>query len=202
MTVSAERLAAVIVVILGMPFMFMLARGFAEGEQLRREIPVRAILGDAAFEALREGETPPLGYMGNNRTAPDFELVDKHGATWKLSDQRGKTVVMNFWTVTCQPCIEEMPSLEQLALVAESRDDLEVVAITTDAGWDDVKGVFGPKSKLRVLFDPDGKIVRDVYGTRLFPETWVVDGDGVIRLRVDGKRDWSSPVTLDAIEGV
>ena len=51
-----------------------------------------------------------------------------------------------------------------------------------------------------MLFDPERKIVRDKFGTKLFPETWVIDREGVVRLRVDGRRDWSEPLTLDAIE--
>ena len=53
---------------------------------------------------------------------------------------------------------------------------------------------------LRVLMDRDRSVVRGQYGTVLFPETWVVDAEGVIRMRVDGAREWSSAVALDAIE--
>jgi len=206
MRIRAEVLAAVLVLLVGAPYMYMLARGFAEGEQRRQEIPLRAVLGDELYEQWREyqqygdGAMPPLHYMGNNRSAPDITLTDQFGKPWSLSDQRGKTVVMNFWTITCQPCVEEMPAVETLAAVAAERDDLEVVAITTDENWATVKGIFRPDSKLRVLFDPEGKVVRETFGTRLFPETWVVDPRGTIRLRVDGKRDWSSPLSIDAIE--
>jgi peroxiredoxin len=109
-------------------------------------------------------------------------------------------VVLNFWTITCQPCVEEMPSFEQLALVAKDRDDLEVVAISTDKGWSDVAAVIKPSSQLKVLFDPNKAVVREKFGTRLYPETWVIDPEGVIRLRVDGARDWSAPVALEMIE--
>jgi peroxiredoxin len=202
MTKSADLLAAVLAFMLGAPFAFMLVRGFADGEMRRRETPLRAMLGDDVFEQFRDGEMASHHYYGNNRLAPDFELTDQHGKPWRLSEHRGKTVVINFWTITCGPCVQEMPSLEQLALVAEERSDLEVVAVSTDAGWDDVRSLFKPDSKLRVLFDPQKKIVRDKYGTRLYPETWVIDGDGVIRVRIDGGRDWSSPIALEMIRAV
>ena len=197
---SADKLAAVVAFVLGAPFAFMLVQSFAEGEQRRLEIPVRAMLGDDVYEGFRDGETPGHHYFGNDRLAPDFELKDQFGKPWKLSEQRGKTVVMNFWTVTCGPCVEEMPSLEQLALVAKERPNLEVVAITTDKHWKDVASLFKPDSKLKVLFDPEKKVVREKYGTRLYPETWVVDPKGVIRIRVDGGRDWSAPIALEMIE--
>jgi peroxiredoxin len=199
---QADKIAAFLAFLLGAPFAFMMVRGFAEGEVRRREIPLRAMLGDDAFEAFRDGETPKLHYYGNDRLAPDFTLNDANGKPWKLSDHRGKTVVMNFWTITCGPCVEEMPSFEQLAMVAAERDDLEVVAVTTDKAWADVKSLFKPGSKLKVLFDPTKSVVREKYGTRLFPETWVIDPDGVIRVRVDGQRDWSAPVVLDMIQSI
>jgi peroxiredoxin len=192
-----DQIAALVAFLLGAPFAFMMVRGFAEGEVRRREIPLRAMLGDDTFEAHRDGETPTHNYLGNDRLAPDFTLLDKNGKPWKLSEHRGKTVVLNFWTITCKPCVQEMPSLEQLALVAKDRDDLEVVAISTDAGWDAVGSLFRPESALKVLFDPQKAVVRDKFGTRLYPETWVIDKDGVIRARVDGGRDWSSPLALE-----
>jgi peroxiredoxin len=196
----ADKIAALLAFLVGAPFAFMMVQGFAEGETRRREIPLRAILGDDTFETFRDGETAKSHYLGNSLRAPDFELRDQHGKLWKLSDHRGKTVVMNFWTITCGPCVEEMPSLEQLALIAESRDDLEVVAITTDRSWKVVKNLFKPGSKLKVLFDPGKRVVRDMFGTRLYPETWVIDDEGVVRARVDGARDWSSALAIDMID--
>jgi peroxiredoxin len=200
MNVQAEKLAAVVAFVLGAPFAFMMVRGFAEGEVRRKETPLRALIGDEAFEAYRDGETAKLHYVGEDRLAPDFTLRDKDGKEWRLKDQRGKTVVLNFWTMTCQPCVEEMPSFEQLALVAKERDDLEVVAVSTDKGWSDVAPLIKPESALKVLFDPDKAVVRDKFGTRLYPETWVIDPDGVIRVRIDGARDWSAPIALELIE--
>lgn len=202
MNKSADKLAAVLTFALAVPFAFMMVRGFAEGEVRRRELPLRAMLGDDAFETFREGEMASQHYYGNDKLAPDFTLKDQHGEEWSLKRQRGKTVVLNFWTMTCQPCVEEMPSLEQLALLAEERGDLEVVAISTDKGWQDVAGLFKPGSKLKVLFDPDKAVVREKFGTRLYPETWVIDPDGVIRVRIDGARDWSAPVAYEMIEAV
>ncbi|MFT3927108.1 MAG: redoxin domain-containing protein [Myxococcales bacterium] len=200
MNVNADKTAALIAFLLGAPFAFMMVQGFSEGEVRRRELPVRAMLGDEVFQAYRDGEKPKLHYLGNDRLAPDFTLYDQHGKPWRLQDQRGKTVVMNFWTVTCKPCVEEMPSLEQLALIAAERPDLEVVAITTDRNWDEIRSLFQPDSKLKVLFDPERAVIRDKFGTRLYPETWVVDPKGVIRARVDGGRDWSAPIAIEMID--
>jgi len=176
------------------------ARAMAEGEARRREAPLRGVLGDDSFERLARGERTEEHYLGNELLAPDFELRDKNGQPWRLRDHRGKVVVLNFWTITCQPCVEELPSVIELADIAKHRDDIEVVAVSTDANWSAVSALFPPQFSLRVLFDPERKIVREKYGTKLFPETWVIDRRGVIRLRVDGRRNWSDALSLDAIE--
>lgn len=202
MKAQADKIAAVIAFVLGAPFAFMMVRGFAEGEVRRREVPLRAMLGDDAFETFRDGEMAKAHYYGDDKLAPDFTLNDQQGQPWRLSDHRGKTVVLNFWTMTCKPCLEEMPSLEQLALVAKERKDIEVVAVSTDKGWSEVEGLFKPDSQLKILFDPDKSVVRGKFGTRLYPETWIIDPDGVIRVRIDGGRDWSAPLALEMIQGV
>jgi len=185
---------------IGIPLVFGFARAVRDGETHRREAPVRAMVGDGVFEALARGEKTEQHYVGDSLSAPDFTLPDKDGKPWKLADQRGKVVVMNFWTITCQPCLEEMPSLIELARRAGERDDLEVVAVTTDESWKQIAPVFPANAPLKVLFDPEKKIVEKKYGTRLFPETWVIDRRGVVRLRVDGPRDWAGVLAWDVIE--
>jgi peroxiredoxin len=197
---TREFWAALVVLLLGAPFVFVFARAMADGEVRRREGPLRAMVGDQAFEALRRGEKTELHYLGDGLLAPDFSLPDKDGKPWRLKDHRGKIVVMNFWTVTCQPCVEEMPSLITLAQIAKKRTDIEVVAVTTDKNWAAVAPIFPPVSNLKVLFDPEKKIIREKYGTKLFPETWVIDADGVVRMRVDGPREWGSALSIGAIE--
>lgn len=71
--------------------------------------------------------------------------------------------------------------------------------MSADRGWDEVASVMPPRPVLKVLFDPDKRVVRDKYGTLLYPETWIIDARGVIRLRVDGARDWSDPLSLEVI---
>lgn len=196
----SEWLSGLIVLLVGAPLVFVFARAMLDGERHRRQAPARAMLGEQAFEALMRGDKTELHYLGRQLSAPDFSLPDREGKPWRLSEHRGKLVVMNFWSVTCQPCVEEMPSLVELARVAQGRSDLEVVAISTDAGWSEVAPVLPPNSPLRVLFDPDKKVVTDKFGTRLYPETWIIDRDGIVRARIDGSRDWASPLAVDFIE--
>lgn len=194
-----ERIAALIVFAVGLPLVFMYARAMADGEVRRRETPLRIMLGDENYERLTRGERTEENYLGNHLTAPDFELRDQNGQPWRLRDHRGKIVVMNFWTITCQPCVDELPSLLELADIAHDRGDIEVVAVSADEGWKDVSALFPPNFRLKVLFDPQRKIIHDKYGTRLFPETWIIDAEGVVRMRIDGRRNWSEALALDVI---
>jgi peroxiredoxin len=146
-------------------------------------------------------------YAGNNRLAPDFELPDANGAKVRLSQFRGRTIVLNFWTTTCQPCLEEMPSLADFASVVKGRKDIAVVTVSTDANKETAMSALhtllrDSKKDLpfKVLLDPDATVVRDKYGTTLYPETWIIDPSGVIRARFDGARDWSNSMVLDLIE--
>lgn len=196
----AEWLAGLLVLALGAPLIFLFSRAMADGEQRRYEAPLRAMLGEHVYDQLARGEKTELNYLGNELLAPDFTLTDRNGKPWRLHDQRGKVVVMNFWTVTCQPCVEELPSFLELADITAHRDDIEVVAVSTDQSFGEVATLFPPQFRLKLLFDPDRKVVRDKFGTRLFPETWIIDGRGVVRMRIDGQRKWSDAITLDAIQ--
>jgi peroxiredoxin len=195
-----DVVAALVVLALGAPLAYMLASAFADGETRRREAPLRSLLGDDAYEALVRGRPTEVHYLGNDRLVPDFELQDQDGNTFRMADARGRVVVLNFWTVTCGPCIEEMPSLVELSRIVADRDDVELVTISTDRTWDDVRTVIPEGTPLRVLLDPDRSVVRGRFGTRMYPETWIVDRRGVIRLRIDGARPWSSAIAVDAIE--
>jgi hypothetical protein len=99
-----------------------------------------------------------------------------------------------------------MPSLDVLAKIAQKRKDLVVVTVSTDAGPEDVrdtlKVALNGDPSFMILFDPEAKIVGDRYGTKLFPETWIIDKDGIIRARFDGEKDWSSPLAIEIGEMV
>jgi peroxiredoxin len=146
-------------------------------------------------------------YAAQNRLAPDFELPSINGGKVKLSDYRGKVVILNFWTKTCRPCLEEMPSIADLAKALKAHPNVALVTITTDENATDARDTMksvlgGGDPPFEVLVDAEASIVRDKYGTKLFPETWFIDREGVIRARFDGGRAWASPLTIDLAESL
>ncbi len=195
-----DWIAFLVTALIGIPLTYAGAAAFADGEVRREATPIRAMMGPAAYDAWSTGETYPQHYLGNDRTAPDFTLRQADGSSWRLADHRGKVVVMNFWTTTCQPCVEEMPTLVSLAQMLEDRDDIELVTVSTDGDWETVRTVVPDGAPLTVLLDSEREIVRGRFGTRLYPETWIIDPDGVIRMRIDGQRDWASALSIDVFE--
>jgi peroxiredoxin len=171
-----------------------------------------AALGVYSFvSTARDGETRracmPLcamrpDYAARNRQAPDFELPKIGGGTARLSNYRGKTVILNFWSKTCPPCLQEMPSLASLTKALALHPDIVLLTVSTDESVEDARDTMrsvlgGAEPPFVVMVDPDLKVVRDKFGTKLYPETWFIDPSGVIRARVDGGREWNAALTID-----
>ena len=178
---------------------FFFASSIADANQRYQEAPFRALMGNERFEALIEGKGGFPHYLGADLGAPNFTLKDRYGKDWTLADHRGRVVVLNFWSVTCKPCLQEMPTIETLNQVAQQWGDVDVVTVSTDAGWPAVQAMMNPNTRLTYLFDPDRSVVEKMFGTKLYPETWIIDKNGVIRVRYDGGLDWANPVALDMI---
>jgi peroxiredoxin len=194
-----ELIATLIVAVIAFPVLFTFTGAVVDAQARAREAPFRALLGNARFEQLMNGQGGVPHYLGASLLAPDFSLPMQDGREWKMAEQRGKVIVMNFWTVTCRPCIQEMPTIELLAEMTRDWGDVEVVAVSTDRSWAEVETIIPRNSRITSLLDADREVVTGLFGTKLFPETWIIDADGVVRFRFDGALDWSNPVALDLI---
>ena len=202
-TSAAPSWTVLLASILGGILIFGLGRTLVDAHRRANDAPLKALLGDTEYPDMLGDLNHFPHYVGNNKTAPDFSLIDEHGKKVSLSDLRGSKVVLNFWTRTCKPCLEEMPSLERLARqVQQNGDNVKVVLVSTDNGMDAVVDVLAPKRYATYLFDPTSSIVRDKFGTKYFPETWIIDEQGVIRMRYDGAVDWSDPLAYDVIKSL
>jgi len=131
--------------------------------------------------------------IGSN--APDFTVQDSdHKVT--LSQFRGQVVVLNFWGTFCPPCIEETPSLVQMQARLK---DKGVVVLAVSIDVDDAayhKFLKDFNVNLMTVRDGDQKS-SSLYGTFGWPETYVIDRQGVIRRKFIGAVDWTSPEITD-----
>ena len=145
-------------------------------------------------------------YAGYEKKAPSFTLKDTRGHDVSLDSYKGKVVVLNFWTKTCGPCMEEMPEIADLARILRPLDDVAVLTVSTDEtaqeATDVLKAVLKEEPPFPVLMDPDLTVVRDKFGTSLYPETWIIDKNGVIRARFDGAREWSSATVVELVNQI
>lgn len=127
----------------------------------------------------------PSGPPVSGDLAPEFVLQSTAGAIRKLSNYRGKVVLVNLWATWCPPCVAELPVLDQLAAKYADKG-LVVLAV---AGDEDVRAVhdFLARSpvKFEVLLDPNGAI-GTAYGITGYPETFFVDRQGRLSDKIIG----------------
>jgi peroxiredoxin len=111
--------------------------------------------------------------------APDFELNNLENEPVRLSDLRGKIVVINFWATWCEPCKVEMPFLEKLH--SSSQKQLEILAVNFDEPSQQVQQ-FAEEYQLSfpILLDPGGN-VQNLYRVRGYPTTFILDEEGIVR---------------------
>jgi cytochrome c biogenesis protein CcmG, thiol:disulfide interchange protein DsbE len=128
-------------------------------------------------------------------SAPDFTVQDNE-RTVRLQEFHGKILVLNFWATWCGPCVEEMPSLVQMQQKMKGKG-VEVLAISVDANqsaYQDFLKTY--KVDLLTVRDPAQKS-NNLYGTFKFPETYIIDRQGVLRRKFIGAIDWGQPEVLD-----
>lgn len=125
----------------------------------------------------------------------DVSFVDLDGHTVRLSDFRGEVVLLNFWATWCPPCVDEMPSLEKLQKALGDKG-LRVLAVSVDERIEDVERFREDlQLTLPILHDPGAQVAHS-FATFKFPETYILDRDGVLVSKVIGPRDWIAPLVI------
>jgi len=121
----------------------------------------------------------------------DFTLPDLKGNPVSLKDYRGKVVFLNFWATWCQPCKDEMPSMQALYKSLQGQP-FEILALSVDKDGPEVVEAFTKKYNVtfKVLHDRKGTM-KEAYKTTGVPETFIIDQNGVIAEKVWGPKDWS-----------
>jgi thiol-disulfide isomerase/thioredoxin len=116
-------------------------------------------------------------------------LPTLNGEPWKLSEQAGQAVLLNFWASWCEPCRAEMPALQRLA-ARHAQAGLQVLAVNFRESSDTVRRFMSTTGMtLPVLMDADGSAAKSL-GIGIFPTTVVIDRRGRIRLTVSGECAW------------
>jgi len=120
---------------------------------------------------------------------PPLALTDLDGRPHRLSDYRGRVVLINFWATWCAPCRDEMPSIQHLKEKLAGRPFV-VLAVNLDEPEARVRKFLSQmKVDFTVLLDPEKKAAR-AWEARILPASFVIGPDGRIRYNLVGELDW------------
>ena len=127
-----------------------------------------------------------------------LELKDLSGRVHRLSDYRGRVVLVNFWATWCEPCREEMPSLERLQKQL-GKESFVVLAVNVDEPEARIaKFLSAMPLDFPVLLDAGSTLTRG-WKVRVLPASFVIGPEGRVRYSVTGALDWSAPAAVDRI---
>lgn len=157
------------------------------------------------LKRLAKGEMSKLSFPAEAAAPPATSFLNAEGERVRISDLRGKVVVVNVWATWCAPCQIEMPTLAKLAAEFEGRP-VEVVAISIDKGEDDqakARAFIAKHPPLKFYIDPTAKLPFALNPPAMgMPTTVIYGADGVERARLAGEADWSAPEAKAVIEKV
>jgi thiol-disulfide isomerase/thioredoxin len=167
-----------------------------------RRLALAAAAGTLALGALpRKPHAERLGSLVDGlspvrppREPPDVEFVAADGSRHRLTEFKGRGMVVNMWATWCAPCVAEMPSLEALSK-ALAPADIAVLPLSSDRGgadavqaWFQAHGITG----LPVLLDPKGVVAR-AFNSNGIPTTVIINAAGLMVARLEGAADWGAP---------
>ena len=157
-----------------------------------------------AAAATEEGKTAPLDpgaaaltvgtEIGN--LAPDFSTELLSGKIFRLSDYRGQVVIINFWTYTCAPCIEELPYFEQLKA---DNPEVEILAVHHQAGANRAEAFLADKGWDHLDFALDSRekgILSLLNVSDAMPQTMILNRQGVVTYNAQ------APLTREQLEAL
>jgi thiol-disulfide isomerase/thioredoxin len=153
-------------------------------------------LGGAATHS--SAATP--GEVGIGEVVRDITMTGLNGPPRKLSEFRGKPLVINVWASWCGPCRAEMASLERLAWREEAAY-FNVIGISTDDYVDRAQEALALSNATISHFIDRELVLENMLGASRLPLTVLVDADGRVIRKVYGAREWDSPSSMLIIDG-
>jgi len=132
-------------------------------------------------------------------TAPEFTIAADNGHAVSVPSFGGKVLVLNFWASWCPPCVQETPSLSQLAADYANKG-VAVLGISVDK---DLKAY----QRFLQRFHPAFLTVRDSviheeYGTYMYPETYIIDARGKVLKKIAEGADWNEPAINQYVQSL
>ncbi len=133
-----------------------------------------------SFEASQTTPRASVKPAKERRPAPDFALKDENGATVRLSDYRGKVVLLNFWATWCGPCKIEIPWFVEFESKYKDQGFAVIGVSMDEGGWDDVKPYLRrAKVNYRVVIG-DEEVALKYGSVEALPTSFLIDREGLI----------------------
>ncbi len=165
-------------------------------------LAVVLVLGIIGITLVLKSLTHPGRKAAVGVDAPSFELKDTAGKLWRLSDLRGKVVLLNLWASWCETCKEELPSIQNLINLEKGNSKLIFISVLyNDSPEKALEYLKANGFAFPVLIDTGN--VAGIYGITGVPETFIIDKKGTLKQRVVGPLQWDSPdvrATLTRLE--
>jgi cytochrome c biogenesis protein CcmG, thiol:disulfide interchange protein DsbE len=154
---------------------------------MKRFASLALLLLSILLNGCDRGTRPPR--IGN--PAKEFSVQDSDRKV-SLDQFRGQIVVLNFWATWCPPCLEELPSLMTMQDRMRGRG-IVVVGVSIDVDQDAYHRFLKQQGiNFLTVRDPEQKVA-GLYGTAGWPETYIIDRQGVLRRKFVGAVDWNAP---------
>lgn len=148
------------------------------------------IIGIASvFFLLKTGSEPVKEKAITGLLSPDFELIDIDGKTWRLSDLKGKVVLVNFWATWCETCKEEKPFIRDILNSEIANSIVFLSVLYNDSPSNAIKYMQDAGYKFPVLIDD--KSIASQYGVSGVPETFLINKKGVLAKKFIGGIHWN-----------
>ena len=180
---------------------FDISKAFAQGPC------TQALAFSSKIAPLVTGDVGALTVATKPLPLPDLAFVDAAGSPRKLSDWKGRTVLLNLWATWCVPCRKEMPALDNLQGKVGGKN-FEVVAVNIDTSGPDKPKAFlkdGNLTRLDFFSDQKAKVFQDLKSAGLalgMPTSVLIDGEGCEIAAISGGAGWDSDEAVKLITAV
>ncbi len=153
----------------------------------------------AVVAAEKSGQA--LTPLADRPPTPELDLLDMDGVRHRMSDYRGRVVIVNFWATWCPPCRDEMPSMQR-AYEQLREEGIEMLAVNIGEDEDTIFAfTAGYPVEFPLLLDLDSATIQS-WPVKGLPTTFVVDPLGRLAYRAIGGREWDDPDLLATVRAL
>jgi thiol-disulfide isomerase/thioredoxin len=159
---------------------------------------VVTIVGAGCVAAHRAHAEPTRFLPWPEAPTPALALPDLDGRRHALADYRGKVVLINFWATWCEPCRDEMPSMQKLEERLRGQPFV-ILGVNHGEAKSRVRE-FAERMRIgfSILIDPSQDAPK-AWRVRILPASFLVARDGRVRYRVIGEMDWASDEAVSVV---